>query len=198
MKKIPTLFVRDFAGNPSRVLDEVTPGCEWVLAGEGIATVKIDGTACLWRDGKLWGRYDAKRGRSPSASFVPAQPEPDPITGSWPGWVPIEETAFAKAAAEALPRCLRLLVDGHTYELVGPKINGNPEDLEAHELTPHGIALDDGLGAHPLSFNGIRAFLTDAHIEGIVWWRDPADRDCDKAKIKRRDFGLPWPMRDDA
>jgi len=26
--------------------------------------------------------------------------------------------------------------------------------------------------------------------DGIVWWRDPSDPDCDKVKIKTRDFGL--------
>ena len=28
----------------------------------------------------------------------------------------------------------------------------------------------------------------------IVWWRDHNDPDCDKVKIKRRDFGLEWPF----
>src|SRR5258706_138979 len=43
MDKIPTMFMRDPV-NMSRVTREVTPGCEWVLAGEGRATVKRDGT----------------------------------------------------------------------------------------------------------------------------------------------------------
>ena len=34
MNKIPTLFVRDSATNRKHVLNEVTPGCEWVLDGE--------------------------------------------------------------------------------------------------------------------------------------------------------------------
>lgn len=38
MKKIPTLFVRDFDNRPAHVLPEVTPGCDWVLAGEGQVT----------------------------------------------------------------------------------------------------------------------------------------------------------------
>jgi hypothetical protein len=36
MKKIPTLFQRDETRR--YVTDVVTPGCEWVLAGEGRAT----------------------------------------------------------------------------------------------------------------------------------------------------------------
>lgn len=41
MKKIPTLFHRIFDGHKKKeIADQVTPGLEWVLAGEGIATVK--------------------------------------------------------------------------------------------------------------------------------------------------------------
>lgn len=39
MKKIPTLFVREFFPcHKVKITDQVTPGCEWVLAGEGVAT----------------------------------------------------------------------------------------------------------------------------------------------------------------
>ena len=40
MKKMPTLFIREFAPNGGilRVTEEVTPGCEWVLNGEGVPT----------------------------------------------------------------------------------------------------------------------------------------------------------------
>ena len=44
MKKIPTLFERTYENH--RVVgisDKVCPGMEWVLAGEGVATVKIGG-----------------------------------------------------------------------------------------------------------------------------------------------------------
>lgn len=41
MKKIPTVFVRD-PDDRKHVLPQVTPGCEWVLAGEGRATRKFD------------------------------------------------------------------------------------------------------------------------------------------------------------
>lgn len=44
MKKIPCLFVREFhpradgRGQDFTLIDPVTPGLEWVLAGDGIAT----------------------------------------------------------------------------------------------------------------------------------------------------------------
>jgi len=64
MKKIPTLFRREYDG-PHRAwaLDEVKSGLEWVLAGEGIATVKVDGTCCAVMGGEFYCRYDAKAGR---------------------------------------------------------------------------------------------------------------------------------------
>ena len=40
MKKIPTLFKRTYDGSCIKgISDEVAPGLEWVLAGDGLATV---------------------------------------------------------------------------------------------------------------------------------------------------------------
>ena len=53
MRKIPTLFVREFLPNHKIIItDQVAPGCEWVLAGEGVATRKLDGT-CTPGPGRL-------------------------------------------------------------------------------------------------------------------------------------------------
>ncbi len=41
MEKIPTIFVR---GDRGKVTDECADHCAWVLAGEGVATEKLDGT----------------------------------------------------------------------------------------------------------------------------------------------------------
>lgn len=59
MKKIPTLFVRNFDEHHNKTITrEVTPGMEWVLAGEGTATIKIDGSCCAIIDGKIYRRKD--------------------------------------------------------------------------------------------------------------------------------------------
>src|ERR1043165_2461985 len=55
MKKIPSLFERNYETD-RLVRDEVVPGCEWVLAGEGKATVKFDGTSCLYKGGNWFKR----------------------------------------------------------------------------------------------------------------------------------------------
>ncbi len=72
MKKMPCLFRRTFHGHDSAtLLREVTPGCEWVLAGEGIASRKWDGTACMVKDGVLYKRYDRDY---PAHSSTPIPP----------------------------------------------------------------------------------------------------------------------------
>src|SRR5947209_1486301 len=88
MQKIISLFQRNYEGD-WLVRNEVVPGAEWVLAGEGFATQKFDGTACLVKNGTLYRRFDAKKGKTPPVDFMPAQPESDPVSGHWPGWVPV-------------------------------------------------------------------------------------------------------------
>ena len=74
------------------------------------------------------------------------------------------------------------LPDG-TYELVGPKVQGNPEHLTEHRLIRHGSVVEDDA---PRSFEGLRMWFDKKDIEGIVF-HHPDGR---MAKIKLRDFGL--------
>lgn len=186
MKKIVSLFRRNYEGD-RLVRDEVVEGAEWVLAGEGVATRKWDGTACLVRDGNLYKRYELKKGRQPPQGFEPAQ-EPDPVSGDIPGWVPVGDSPEDKWHREAWQRIVQNIgsVPDWTYELIGPKVQGNPEGAQRHILVPHGKQVINA----PRYFEGIRKFLSEDDIEGIVWWRDPDDVNCDKVKIKARDFGL--------
>jgi hypothetical protein len=62
MKKIPTLFDRDWDGDRSRVVNVPHKNCGWVIAGEGVATRKIDGTSCMVRDGQLFKRRELRKG----------------------------------------------------------------------------------------------------------------------------------------
>lgn len=178
MKKIPTLFKRDFSSQGGRlVTPEVTEGCEWILNGEGVATLKWDGTCCLIKEGVLYKRYDAKHGKQPPPGFIPAQ-EADPITGHWPGWLKVGEGPEDKYFREpAVPT-----QDG-TYELIGPKINGNRDGSESHVFKAHGdIILHDA----PRTFEDLKNYLEDFNYEGIVW-HHPDGR---MAKIKKSDFGF--------
>jgi hypothetical protein len=181
MKKIISLFKRDYEGN-RQIYNEVVPGAEWVISGEGVATVKHDGTSCLFQDGKLYKRYDAKKGKTPPAGFIPAQ-DPDPETGHWPGWLAVGDGPEDRWHREALIFA-DSLPDG-TYELIGPKVQGNPYKNDTHRLIPHGR---DAIDA-PRTFDELREWFKNNVIEGIVW-HHPDGR---MVKIKRRDFGYKWP-----
>jgi hypothetical protein len=185
MKKIPCLFKRDFSDRRRPILlEEVTPGCEWVLAGEGVATRKWDGTACMVLNDKLYARYDCKEGKIPPPGSLPCQPDPDSLTGHWPHWVPAEGPQY-KWHQEAFVG--KYLDD--TYELVGPKVNGNPEHLKSHILIRHGA---DGVLIYGRSFSSLKSWLETAPFEGIVFHRSNGDM----AKIRRDDYGFSWPIDD--
>ena len=88
MKKIPTLFQREYLNHEViKVLDIVTEGCEWVLSGEGTATLKYDGACCCIINGELYKRYDAKNGKPVPEKAIPCQDKPDAITGHFPCWI---------------------------------------------------------------------------------------------------------------
>lgn len=181
MKKIVSLFQRNYDGD-RLIYDEIVPDAEWVRAGEGKATQKHDGTCCLVRAGRLYKRFDAKHGKTPPANFEPAQDAPDPVTGHWPGWVPVGNEPDSVYHREAFGDSTRNWPDG-TYELIGPKIQGNPERSDKHILVPHGsVALHDV----PRDFVGLRLYLAEHDVEGIVW-HHPDGR---MVKVKAKDFGL--------
>ena len=184
MKKIPTVFERDWNGDRSRVVDQVHEGCEWVLAGEGWPTKKIDGTCCMVRSGKLYKRREWK----PTDNLREGDEivGRDAETGKVVGWVPVGDGPEDRWHREAFALWERL--DDGTYELVGPKVQGNPEGYPRHELVAHDTLQ---LGADiPRTFDGLRDWLGEGlNIEG-VGFHHPDGR---MAKIKLRDFGLKRP-----
>jgi hypothetical protein len=184
VKKIPTLFLRDWDGNPRYVTREPNPDCAWVFDGEGTPTVKWDGT-CVMLDGqgRWWARREVKSGKADPPNFVLI--EEDPETGKRMGWEPVEQSSFARWHAEALsvePKS----VPG-TFELLGPKVNGNPDRFGAHVLIRHGwapLSIREDVKAAPRDYDGLAAWLAKRPYEGIVW-HGP---DGKMAKIKKRDF----------
>ena len=186
MKKIPSIFVRDFNKDPRFVLPQLTLGCEWVLAGEGVATRKRDGTACMVDiDGRLWRRYDAKGGKVPPSGFRAAQPDPDPNTSHWPGWLLVGDGPQDKwYHATSWP------TEPGTYELCGPKFQTNAERLEKHEFFRHGSERVDLHIFGENVFEGLKASFEMLRMEGVVW-HHPDGR---MAKLKRSDFGYKWPL----
>lgn len=179
MKKIPTIFLRD-EQDRKHVTDQINPECQWVFDGEGIATIKYDGT-CVMFDGSNWyARREIRKGGHYPDDFVLVNY--DDATGKTIGWVPIETSSFYKYFLEAYDP--EYPYDhGGTRELCGPKINSNPEGFTNHVLVPHGW---DEVIIEDRSYEGIKDFLLnnlDKGHEGIVFWNG-----TQRAKIKRRDF----------
>lgn len=188
MKKIPTLFKRVYANNKIiDILPEVTKGMEWVLKGEGIATVKIDGSCCSIINGIFYKRYDAKNGKTIPNGAIKCQEAADPITGHLPCWIRVDkDNPSDKWFYEAYLNTLNDkedLVDG-TYEVIGPHFQGNPYNLSEDILQKHGNIVIEV----ERSFEGIKKYLSEHYIEGIVFWKDGEP----KCKIKRSDFGFKW------
>jgi len=161
---------------------------EWVLIGEGIATVKFDGSCCMIQDGELYKRHDVKKGRKAPEGFIPAQ-EPDTVTGHWPGWVKCDRNNKSDKWFWAAFDNTTDKPDG-TYEAIGPHFQGNAERREQDILVRHGsVVLDDV----PRDFDGLKMYLGGKYIEGIVFHRGNGD----VAKVKRTDFGFGWNGRHD-
>ena len=189
MKKIPTLFVREYDDGGVILTRDVMPGCEWVLAGEGEATEKVDGAACAIINGEFYKRYDVKEGKTAPDGAIPCQPARDPYTGHWPHWVKVDDHDRAdRWFVNAYVNTPWNREDG-TYEAVGKHFRSNPYELDTDFLERHGRIKIKNC---PRTFDGIREWLRVHDVEGIVWWRDGEPR----CKIKRTDFGFPWPIRE--
>lgn len=184
MKKIPTLFERAFEDH--RVIHiHKTPihGMEWVLQGEGIATIKWDGACCAIIGGIFYRRYDAKHGKPIPEGAIPCEKTCDPVTGHLPCWLKCDRNnSQDKWFFAAYDNC-SYLTDG-TYEAIGPHFQANPYRLQKDILIPHGQDIVEV----ERSFEGIRAYLETHAIEGLVFWKDGMPQ----CKIKSKDFGINW------
>ena len=176
MKKIPTIFKRN-PKNMRELLNEYHPDCLWVFDGEGVATRKYDGTCVKIENHKYFKRREVKKGKAAPDNFI--EEMEDKNTGKRVGWVLVEDTKENKYHIEAF----RDGADG-TYELLGPKIQGNPEKVREHVLIKHSHA--ENWNDVPRDFDGIKNWLEDKDIEGLVF-HHPDGR---MGKIKKRDFGL--------
>jgi hypothetical protein len=203
MKKIKTLFVID--RNTDMATDVLTAGAEWVIRGEGKATIKFDGSSAYFAEGKLFKRFDrklksnfSKMARSMGDKFVPEDhmfnevPEgaipceaaPAAHSLHFPHWVPVGDGPEDKFHREALENAGDLK-DGATYELVGPKVNGNPYKLERHELWEHGSV---DFEVTDFTFEGLKKLFAEKLVneEGLVF-HHPDGR---MIKLRNKDFSF--------
>lgn len=178
MNKIPTVFKRDDA-NRRHVTREVNPGCEWVLDGKGAATRKYDGTCVMYDGARWWARREVKPGKPDPQGYVLVST--DEITGKSMGWEPIEQSSWFRYVIEAHENYPDRDYGPGTYELCGPKVNGNPEGFDRHMLVRH----DDAERlVVPRDYGDLAAWMAETDFEGIVW-HHPDGR---MAKLKARDL----------
>jgi hypothetical protein len=190
VRKIPTLFLRDDETRRRFVTREVNPVCRWVADGEGVATFKWDGTAVLVDDdGGVWKRREVKAGHTQPAGHRLV--EIDEVTGKSIGWVPArfdgpEDRWLAEAVAAHSPP--GSLIPAGTYELVGPKVQGNPHGFGDHRLIRHGVTPVLG-GVDCRDYEGLVGWMSElggtiTGFEGLVW-HHPDGR---MAKLKLKDL----------
>lgn len=200
MRKIPTLFVRNETTH--RIEPVLNTGVEWVLAGAGRATRKVDGTAVLIREATAYKRRVVRPGPQGGepAGFIAVQT--DATTGKTVGWSPIrtnarEDRYHVEAIRRLDPAEATAGPEGRTFELVGPRVQRNTEQLAEHRLIAHDSdelrlpELDDLVTGRSAAeaWEILDRHLRTASYEGIVWHGEGGRR----AKIKRRDFGYRWP-----
>jgi hypothetical protein len=195
MQKIPTVFVRD-EQDRRFVTDDITPGCEWVFTDRGVrGERKYDGT-CVMLDehGKWWARREIKPGQVEPPYFV--EVGRDGVTGKTMGWIPIGYSTWSRWHAEALVNVEKAAglapedpptIEPGTYELVGPRINGNPERYEEHWLVQHAGA--ELAISPPYTNDGVRRqvakLAAECGYEGVVFKHPDGQR---MAKLKAKDL----------
>lgn len=196
MEKIRTLFDRDWDGNRGVIDKYIERG----LAGSPLpaflkeycqATEKVDGTnvRLTVRNGTL---VRLEKRRNPS-KVQKKQGIENPWYVDADEFGPEDKYIWEAARNTDLKH---LPDDEYSGEAVGPKIQGNPLNLESHEVILFSYHLfreqKMKFGNVPVTFDELREWLpkqkskigNDCGIEGIVWWfhGDPI------YKIKCKDF----------
>lgn len=183
MEKIPTIFDR---GDDFNVVNRPREGCEWVFAGEGRATEKVDGTNVRVTV-RAHQVVRVEKRRNPSK----AQKQQGIIDG-W--YVDTDENAkedlWILTAVKGTD--VSTWPDGeHSVEAMGPNIQGNSLNLSTHLCVPFNLEIP-AYDEVPRTFDGLQAFLGTIEsrfspgnlAEGIVFHHPDGRR----AKIKRKDF----------
>lgn len=183
MKKIPTIFKRD-PNNMSLVLNEENPACLWVFEDKGVARQKLDGTCCMFKDGVFYKRYTVRKNKKSPNGFIEA--DHDKNTGKKFGWIKIDsalkENIYHMEAIDKYCKLIGIPVNG-TYELIGEKIQGNPEKITGHSLLSHNDA-KIFLNV-PRDYEELKEWFKGRDIEGLIF-----SHNGEYAKIKKKDFGL--------
>lgn len=196
MQKIPTLFLRN-PDNMGLVTDEINPEAAWVLTEPSLPTIKRDGQNVQVVVSKIAVGLQKRRNppkKEKKAARAAGLPVPEP-TYVWASRDDPEDQYLFRAFDNT--RDTAHWPEGEwPCEALGPKIQGNPEGLEDYELYPFSLfpalVLDPYI---PWTFDmlDLAEWIEYQNIEGVVWHSQDKTK---FAKIKRRDFGLSWPLKE--
>ena len=115
---------------------------------------------------------------------IPCEPEPDPITGHWPHWVPVTAEPAFKWHMAAYNNTTS--VHDATYEAIGPHFQGNPYKLDKDILIEHGATVITDL-PKPLTKESLEAyFRSHPSMEGIVFYGENGKM----AKLRLKDYKM--------
>jgi len=183
MDKIPTIFER---GEDFAVRDRPREGCEWVFAGQGRPTEKLDGTnvRLTVRNGQV---VRVEKRRNPSKR--------QKQQGIIDGWY-VDADSYGREdrwifEAVTGTDTARWPDGEHACEALGPRIQSNPLGLERHTCVPFNLEIPIYQDV-PRTYEGLWKLLLELEsrfapghpAEGIVFHHPDGRR----AKIKRKDF----------
>jgi hypothetical protein len=187
MRKIKTIFDRDWKGN-RKVTD--TPIIDMNILRNAVATEKLDGmnvrvTVRLGIAVRLEKRRNPNKAQKDMGITEPWYVDADPVS-------PSDKHLFSALENTNLSD----IPDGeHSAEALGPKIQGNPLNLDKNTIFFFSIPAEREkitFSDVPLSFEELGEWLKskasiigNGLIEGIVWHLP----DGDMLKIKAKDFG---------
>lgn len=186
MKKIKTIFKRDWEGN-RQILPEFVDGVDASVLNGAVATEKLDGTNVrLTVRNAILVRLEKRR-------------NPDKMQKAKgieePWYVDADEySPEDKYMWEAVRNTdLSAIPDGEwSGEVLGKNVQGNPLNLEGHTVVLFSCGKAPVFENVPTSFEELKAWLplqkskfgNDCDIEGIVWHCPNGDM----YKIKCKDF----------
>lgn len=187
-RKMTALFEIDRVNHVGT--DVINDKSSWVFTEPAVATVKRDGTGVLITpEGEILVRRSVKKGKRIPEGFRLA--ETDAFTGHMFGVEPMGQSSFKTVLEEALQNTSEPL-DAGTFELCGPKVNGNPENFDRHILIRHGSeilpVIPDMQTVEPdEAFELLKDIFADLKtngVEGVVWW----GADDKRVKLRVKDF----------
>ncbi len=150
MPKLESPFIRKEIDGKYIVIDEITPGYEWVFEDDSVMAIeKLHGTnvSIVIQEGTVAQVYN----RTERIPFITKAKK----------WI-IEGLLNSKERGY-----LEFLGDGQFFgELIGPKINGNPYELDEHLWIPFNTFCQKHLrykswGKYPKDFNTISKWFKE-------------------------------------